>query len=82
MSKKNNRGKAKHYVDMLREEELRKEQERNQKTERKVVNRIQNQVMSDIQGLDINIEKEDKMVVEPQVSVRKHKKTYKKQSRY
>jgi len=74
MSKKNNRARGKQYAQFLMDEEKREEKERTEKLERKGLNRVKNQVMDEINNLDLNTEKEDRMNLESEESIKKQKK--------
>ena len=78
MSKKNNKQKYKKYADFIKEEQIKAEEERKKKQDKKVENREKNEVFNELQTLALNNEKDVKMTVneskkKPKKKARKHK---------
>lgn len=79
MSKKNNKGKLKAYAEYLKERERKQELDKIKRQEKKDTNRLTNILTDQIEDITLNLEKEEKMDVEPRQSKvadkkRKHKK--------
>ena len=74
MSKKNNKSRTKAYVDALKEEEKRNEEERGIKEQEKKTKRIEKDVLEDIKDMDLTGQtKENKMELEPAITKKKKK---------
>lgn len=74
MSKKNNKSRTKAYVDALKVEEKRKEEEKAKKDQEKTTKRIENDVFEDINNIDLTGQaKENKMELEPVITKKKKK---------
>jgi hypothetical protein len=74
MSKKNNKSRTKAYVDALKEEEKRNEEERVLKEQEKKTKRIEKDVLEEIKDMDLTGQaKENKMELEPAITKKKKK---------
>jgi hypothetical protein len=77
MSKKNDKNRTRAYNEQLKEIERNIEAERKAKQDRRDMNRSTNKLMTDINEISLNLEKDERMEVE-QVSKKRPKKVARK----
>jgi hypothetical protein len=87
MSKKNNKGRQKAYVEFLKELERKREEDRLKNQQKREVNRMTKDVTNAIEDITINLEKEEKMdldrgeIVMKSMRVSQKKRKIKKQDK-